>query len=91
MITTFGYGLDQKIAGKDMNAYLASLAEANEKQSIEIERGKLAISIANAMTKHSRACLDAMALEAKLARKDAELANYKAEIAEMRFRKAKSN
>lgn len=79
---TFGYGLDQRIGGKDMNAYLATLAEKNECQELEIERGKLAIGLANAMTKHSRACLDAAALDAKLARKEADVATLKAQLAE---------
>lgn len=88
--TDYGYGLDQKIGGKSMNEYLAELAEKNERQEIEIERGKLAVGIANAMTKHSRACQDAVALDAKLARKEAEEADLRAQLAEAKLALEKS-
>lgn len=52
--TNYGYELDQKIGGKSVIEYLAELAELNEKKDIEIERAKVGIGIANAMTKRSK-------------------------------------
>lgn len=84
--TNYGYDLDQQIEGKSISQYLADLAEKNEKQEVEIERAKIALGIANALRKHSQACMAATSLDAKLARKDAEFANLKAELAEAKVK-----
>lgn len=41
--------LEQKVEGKDMMQFMADLLEKNEKQEIEIERGKLSVSILKQM------------------------------------------
>lgn len=62
------FGLNQKIGGKDMMQFMADLLEKNEKQEIEIERGKLTVSILKQMHNNSRLQIDA----AKLALKQVE-------------------
>lgn len=57
--------LDQKIEGKDMMQFMADLLEKNEKQEIEIERGKLSVSILKQMNNYSRLKLDAEKFELK--------------------------
>ena len=52
------FGLDQKIEGKDMMQFMADLLEKNEKQEIEIERGKLTVSILKQMHNNSRLQID---------------------------------
>lgn len=51
--------LEQKVEGKDMMQFMADLLEKNEKQEIEIERGKLSVSILKQMNNYSRLKLDA--------------------------------
>lgn len=48
------FGLNQKNGGKDMMQFMADLLEKNEKQEIEIERGKLTVSILKQMHNNSR-------------------------------------
>ena len=43
------FGLEQTVSGKNAMAYMAELLEKNEKLEIEIERGKLSISILKQM------------------------------------------
>lgn len=57
--------LEQKIEGKDMMQFMADLLEKNEKQEIEIERGKLSVSILKQMNNYSRLKLDAEKFELK--------------------------
>lgn len=57
--------LDQKVEGKDMMQFMADLLEKNEKQEIEIERGKLSVSILKQMNNYSRLKLDAEKFELK--------------------------
>lgn len=61
--------LDQKVEGKDMMQFMADLLEKNEKQEIEIERGKLSVSILKQMNNYSRLKLDAEKFELKKSRK----------------------
>lgn len=57
--------LGQKVEGKDMMQFMADLLEKNEKQEIEIERGKLSVSILKQMNNYSRLKLDAEKFELK--------------------------
>ena len=59
------FGLDQNIDGMDAMQYMAHLIEKNEKQEIEIERGKLAVGILKQMNNRSRLLLDAAKFELK--------------------------
>ncbi|WP_277264899.1 hypothetical protein [Prevotella corporis] len=59
--------LEQKVEGKDMMQFMADLLEKNEKQEIEIERGKLSVSILKQMNNYSRLKLDAEKFEPKKA------------------------
>jgi len=73
------FGLDTTIQGKDAVAYMASLIERNEAQQIEIERGKLAVSILKQMNNRSRLLIDAAKYELKRQEADAmEKANAEA-------------
>ena len=65
------FGLDTTIQGKDAVAYMASLIERNEAQQIEIERGKLAVSILKQMNNRSRLLIDAAKYELKRQEADA--------------------
>lgn len=60
-------GLNEKIAGMPLPQYMAQLLEKNERQEIEIERGKLTVSILKQMNNHSRLLLDAEKFKNKLA------------------------
>lgn len=60
-------GLNEKIAGVPLPQYMAQLLEKNERQEIEIERGKLTVSILKQMNNHSRILLDAEKFKNKLA------------------------
>ena len=62
------FGLNQKIEGKAMMQFMADLIESNEKQEIEIERGKLTVSILKQMHNNSRLQIGS----AKFALKQAE-------------------
>ena len=59
------FGLGQNIDGVDAMQYMAHLIEKNEKQEIEIERGKLAVGILKQMNNRSRLLLDAAKFELK--------------------------
>ena len=52
-------GLNEKIDGKSIPEFICSLIEKNEKQQIEIERGKLTISAMKQLNNYSRLALDA--------------------------------
>jgi len=59
------FELEQKVSGKNAMAYMAELLEKNEKQEIEIERGKLSVAILKQMNNRSRLLLDAAKFELK--------------------------
>ena len=67
------FGLNVPVSGKTQEEFMATLLEANEKQQIEIERGKLAVSIMKQMNNRSRLLLDAAKFELKS--KEFELQN----------------
>lgn len=60
------FGLDQNINGLQLMPYMAQLLEKNEKQEIEIERGKLSVSILKQMNNTSRLMIDAQKLQLKM-------------------------
>ena len=59
------FELETKIAGQNPMEYMASLIEKNEKQEIEIERGKLSVTVLKQMNNRSRLLLDAAKYELK--------------------------
>lgn len=59
------FELDTKISGRSINEYLAELARRNDELTLEIERGKLGVSIAKQMNNNSRLQLDAAKYELK--------------------------
>lgn len=59
------FGLGTNISGIDQQKYMAQLLEKNEKQEIEIERGKLSVAILKQMNNRSRLLLDAAKFELK--------------------------
>lgn len=61
------YGLDTQIMGMDAMEYMSQLLEKNEKQQVEIERGKLAVAILKQVNNRSRLLIDATKLDTKLA------------------------
>jgi hypothetical protein len=61
------YGLDTQIMGMDVMEYMSQLLEKNERQQVEIERGKLAVAILKQVNNRSRLLVDATKLDAKLA------------------------
>ena len=61
------FELTTQIAGKDAMQYMADLLEQNDKQQIEIERGKLNVAILKQMNNRSRLLLDAAKYELKRA------------------------
>jgi len=61
------FELTTKIAGKNAMQYMADLLEKNDKQQIEIERGKLNVAILKQMNNRSRLLLDAAKYELKRA------------------------
>ena len=60
------FDLDVKIQGVDAVNYMASLIEKNEKQEIDIERGKLNVAVLKQMNNRSRLLLDAAKYELKV-------------------------
>ena len=80
------YELDQKIQGKNAMQYMADLIEQNEKQTIEIERGKLSVSVLKQMNNRSKLLLDAhkFELESQKTANSNQLDKIMAEIEEMR-------
>lgn len=59
------FGLDVEIQGKNPIKFMADLLERNERAEVEIERGKLAVSILKQMNNRSRLLLDAAKFEMK--------------------------
>jgi hypothetical protein len=59
------FELETKIQGRDAMSYMASLIEKNEKNEIEIERGKLSVAVLKQMNNRSRLLLDAAKYELK--------------------------
>ena len=59
------FELETKIAGQNTMVYMASLIEKNEKNLIEIERGKLSVALLKQMNNRSRLLLDAAKYELK--------------------------
>ena len=59
------FDLETKVAGVDLQHYMASILEKNEKQEIEIERGKLSVAVLKQMNNRSRLLLDAAKFKLK--------------------------
>lgn len=59
------FEFDSTVAGTDMSTYMAKLLEKNEKQEVEIERGKLSVSILKQMHNRNRLLIDAAKFELK--------------------------
>ena len=59
------YDLKVNIAGMPAMDYMADLIDRNEKQQIEIERGKLSVAVLKQMNNRSRLLLDAAKFELK--------------------------
>ena len=59
------FDLDNFIDGLEPMQYMARLLEKNDKQQIEIERGKLAVGILKQMNNRSRLLMDAAKFELK--------------------------
>ena len=74
------FELKTKIGGKDAMDYMAGLIEKNEKNEIEIERGKLSVAVLKQMNNRSRLLLDAAKFELKA--KEFELEQMKQEKVE---------
>lgn len=53
------FELSRKISGKEPMEYMALLLEKNERQELELERGKLAVGILKQMNNRCRLLLDA--------------------------------
>lgn len=70
------FELDKKIAGIPPMEYMAQLLEANEKQEIEIERGKACVAILKEMNNRSRLLLDAAKKSQKFCKTNGTLAKY---------------
>ena len=71
------FEFNAKVMGQEPMDYMASLLEKNEKQEIEIERGKLSVSILKQMHNRNRLLVDAAKfefkeMESKLKIKEAE-------------------
>jgi hypothetical protein len=58
-------GLTTKIEGLSLPDYMAQLIAKNDDQSVEIERGKLNVSVLKQLNNFSRTSLDAMKYELK--------------------------
>ena len=59
------FEFDSTVAGTDMSTFMANLLEKNEKQEVEIERGKLSVSILKQMHNRNRLLIDAAKFELK--------------------------
>lgn len=59
------FGLEVDVCGLDLQHYMASILEKNEKQQIEIERGKLSVAVLKQMNNRSRLLLDSAKFELK--------------------------
>ncbi len=69
------FELGQNVSGKNAMTYMAELLEKNEKQEIEIERGKLSVAILKQMNNRSRLLLDAAKFELKKGELEKEAEN----------------
>jgi len=67
MINKKQFEFDSKIMGKSPMEYMSSLLERNEKQAIDIERGKLSVSILKQMHNRNRLLIEAAKYELKVA------------------------
>lgn len=74
------FELEIEIAGQNAMSYMANLIEKNEKNEIEVERGKLSVSVLKQMNNRSRLLLDAAKFELKT--KEFELEQLKRAKAE---------
>lgn len=74
------FELETRINGQDISKYMASLIEKNEKNEIELERGKLSVAVLKQMNNRSRLLLDAAKFELKT--KEFELEQMKKAKAE---------
>lgn len=74
------FELETTINGHDVSQYMASLIEKNEKNEIELERGKLSVAVLKQMNNRSRLLLDAAKFELKT--KEFELEQMKKAKAE---------
>lgn len=59
------FDLNVKVQGQSVIEYMSGLIEKNESQAIEIERGKLSVSVLKQMNNRSRLLLDAAKYELK--------------------------
>lgn len=59
------FDLDVQIMGKEISQYMADLIEKNESQQIDIERGKLSISVLKQMNNRSRLLLEVEKFKSK--------------------------
>ena len=59
------FEFNAKVMGQEPMDYMARLLEKNEKQEIEIERGKLSVSILKQMHNRNRLLVDAAKFELK--------------------------
>ena len=59
------FALETKVDGMTLDVFMAQMLEKNERQEIEIERGKLAVGILKQMNNRSRLLLDAAKFELK--------------------------
>ena len=59
------FELETRINGQDISKYMASLIEKNEKNEIDLERGKLSVAVLKQMNNRSRLLLDAAKFELK--------------------------
>lgn len=59
------FDLNAKISGVPAVEYMSSLIERNERQEIDIERGKLSVAILKQINNRSRLLLDAAKYELK--------------------------
>lgn len=57
------FGLEQRVSGKELMSYISELLEKNERQEMEIERGKLSVAFLKQMNNRSRLLLDAAKFE----------------------------
>jgi len=59
------FGLDINIGGKSVPEYIASLVDRNERNEIDIERGKLSIAAMKQLNNYCRLLLDVKKYELK--------------------------
>lgn len=71
------FEFDAQVQGMDMTTYMSKLLEKNERQEVEIERGKLSVSLMKQMHNRNRLLIDAAKFELK--EKDFQLRNKETE------------